>query len=257
MDALDVGTITMTVPADHDCDRATPRRRAWSRVLGVIFSPRATYADVAAHPRVLGALAVVLVDRRRRADVAFLSTEVGKDALLDQQIRTMESFGLTVTDQMYARMERAWRRRRTPARSAPLVFFPLVCGHRRRHRVRRVQRGAGRRRHLQAGVRRRRAFGLPDRRCSSSSSRRSTTRGSRCRARPTWPSSCRFSTRHRFRRGCSGRSICSSSGGSSASRSASASSTSADGADRDTHARRVRRRSRWSSPPSDRRLSGA
>jgi hypothetical protein len=56
-----------------------------ARVLGVLFAPRATYADVAAHPRWLGVfLTVFLVSAA--ASVALLSTEVGRNAVIDQQV---------------------------------------------------------------------------------------------------------------------------------------------------------------------------
>src|SRR5689334_6249646 len=75
-----------------------------ARLFGVLFSPRATYADVAASPRWLGALLIVVVITGG-STFAFLSTEVGKTAMLDQQMRTMESFGVKVNDQAVERME--------------------------------------------------------------------------------------------------------------------------------------------------------
>src|SRR5437870_12116765 len=75
-----------------------------ARILGVIFTPTATYADVAAHPRFLGALlAVRLVTSG--STFAFLSTDVGKNAMLDQQRQTMESFGVKLNEQAMQRME--------------------------------------------------------------------------------------------------------------------------------------------------------
>jgi Yip1 domain len=63
-----------------------------ARVLGVLFSPRATYAQVAARPRWLGVfLTVFLVSSA--AATAFLATEVGRVAVVDQQIAQSESYG--------------------------------------------------------------------------------------------------------------------------------------------------------------------
>jgi hypothetical protein len=70
----------------------------------VLTSPRATYAAVAARPQWLGALAFVIVVGGA-AIFGFLSTEVGKQAMLDQQVKTMESFGVRMNDAAYARME--------------------------------------------------------------------------------------------------------------------------------------------------------
>jgi Yip1 domain len=75
-----------------------------ARILGVIVAPRATYADVAARPRWLGALLVVLF-LTGGSTFAFLSTEIGQNAMLDQQRQTMESFGVKLNDEAMRRME--------------------------------------------------------------------------------------------------------------------------------------------------------
>jgi hypothetical protein len=64
---------------------ATPEAKSLpARFAGVLFSPRATYAGVAAHPRWFGIfLAVFLITAT--ASTALLSTEVGRNAVLDQQ----------------------------------------------------------------------------------------------------------------------------------------------------------------------------
>lgn len=75
------------------------------RFIGVLVSPRDTFATVCAQPRWLGITAigvgivVVCVS-------ALLGTEVGRQALLDEQVRAIESFGGEVTDQLYAQLER-------------------------------------------------------------------------------------------------------------------------------------------------------
>jgi hypothetical protein len=56
-----------------------------ARVLGVLFAPRATYAAVAAHPRWIGVFLVVFLVSAA-ASVALLSTEVGRNAVIDQQV---------------------------------------------------------------------------------------------------------------------------------------------------------------------------
>ena len=72
--------------------------------MGVLTSPRATYADVAAHPRWLGVLLFVILVGGA-ATFAFLSTEVGKQALLEQQVKFVEGFGRQLTDAQYQQME--------------------------------------------------------------------------------------------------------------------------------------------------------
>jgi hypothetical protein len=75
-----------------------------ARVVNVFFAPRKAYEAVAARPRVLGVMAVVIVVMMA-AQFLFLSTDVGRNAALNQQLDTMKAFGITVTDEMVQRME--------------------------------------------------------------------------------------------------------------------------------------------------------
>ena len=75
------------------------------RAVGVITSPRSTYAGIVARPRILGAL-LLIIALTAGANLVFYNTRVGQDALLDQQIRTVEAFGRQVDDEMYANLER-------------------------------------------------------------------------------------------------------------------------------------------------------
>src|SRR5712671_6654094 len=63
-----------------------PVRGLAARVIGVLTSPRATYADVAAHPRWFGVLIVVLATTITSSSL-LLSTEVGQRAVIDQQLQ--------------------------------------------------------------------------------------------------------------------------------------------------------------------------
>jgi hypothetical protein len=95
------------MPTLADVGPAQSSQRALSlpaRVAGVVFSPRATYSAVVARPRWCGVLAFVIIVGAA-GTFAFLSTEVGRTALLDQQVRTMESFGVKMTDATYDRLE--------------------------------------------------------------------------------------------------------------------------------------------------------
>jgi hypothetical protein len=111
----------MTVDASTRSGKSLPARLA-----GVIFSPRATYADVAARPRIIGMLALVLAIIVG-ATFAFLSTEVGQQASLDNQVRQMESFGRTITDAQYARMEQMAPYARWIAAGLQLVTMPILA----------------------------------------------------------------------------------------------------------------------------------
>jgi len=117
----DVATpLTATTSSDTPASKSLG-----ARAIGVIFSPRQAYADVAAHPRILGAMVLVLIISVA-ASTAFLMTEVGKDALFDQQIRTRESWGFRITDQMYDRMESQLAYAPYSNAGLILVVFPIV-----------------------------------------------------------------------------------------------------------------------------------
>jgi Yip1 domain len=82
----------------------TEPKGLFARVIGTLTSPRATYAEVAARPRWPGALGVVLIVTAVGVGT-LMSTEVGRRALLDQQITMMESFGRLPDDAQMLRME--------------------------------------------------------------------------------------------------------------------------------------------------------
>ena len=89
--------IPMTSTHD-DAARAPETRHPGlvSRLLGVLFSPRDTFGAVVARPRWLGAIVVVALVMAG-ASGWLVSTEVGQQAALEQQVSAMESFGVTVS----------------------------------------------------------------------------------------------------------------------------------------------------------------
>ena len=76
-----------------------------ARFAGVLFIPRATYAAVAAHPRWLGIFLTVFLITAS-ASTALLSTDIGRNAVLDQQISSSESYGRHVTQAQIDQMEK-------------------------------------------------------------------------------------------------------------------------------------------------------
>jgi Yip1-like protein len=97
-----------------------------ARLFGVLLSPRATYADIAARPRVLGALAVIVL-LSGAAVYTFMSTEVGQQAALEMQVRQMESFGRTPNDAQYARMEQMVGYSKYVGAAGQLITLPLMA----------------------------------------------------------------------------------------------------------------------------------
>jgi hypothetical protein len=99
-----------------------------NRILGVVFSPRATYAAVAARPRALGVLLFTIVVVAG-ATSAFLSTAPGQQALRDQmdvQVRMAESMGFTINDQAYAAMEQGLERAVYTTPISQALFIPII-----------------------------------------------------------------------------------------------------------------------------------
>jgi Yip1 domain len=97
-----------------------------ARVLGIITSPRETFQSVVAHPRWFGVLALTAVIIAVCAALP-MTTDEGKQSALDQQVRSMESMGFTVSDQMYDQMQRGMGRAPFTAGIGALVFAPIMA----------------------------------------------------------------------------------------------------------------------------------
>jgi hypothetical protein len=95
------------------------------RVVGVLTAPGDTFRNVAAHPRWLG---VLLLTTLVAAGLWFwfLTTESGQMAMLDQQVRQIEAWGGTVSDEQYAGIERSLPLMRYIVPVTTLVMGPLV-----------------------------------------------------------------------------------------------------------------------------------
>lgn len=97
-----------------------------ARIVGVIFSPGETYQSIAAHPRVLGVLALTTI-LMAAAVFIFLSTDVGQNASLDQQIQVLESLRINFPDEVYDQLEARAPRARYYAGGSLLVMSPIIC----------------------------------------------------------------------------------------------------------------------------------
>jgi Yip1 domain len=103
---------------------AAGRKGLAARAVGVVISPRDTYRDIVASPRWFGVLALVVVVSAVALGV-FLSTERGQTLSLDSQVEAMESWGVTVTDQMYEGMESRLASNAYFAVGGQVVFIPV------------------------------------------------------------------------------------------------------------------------------------
>jgi hypothetical protein len=112
-------TDTMTSPT------AAPRLGLLARIIGVVFSPRETFAAVVARPTWFGVLAIALVVMAV-SQFVLLSTDVGKELALDQSVSVTEAFGITISDEVYAQMEQGIERARYTTPIATVVAAPLI-----------------------------------------------------------------------------------------------------------------------------------
>ncbi len=96
-----------------------------SRFIGIITSPKATYQAVVAQPRWLGMMILTTVILAAGTTLP-MTTEAGKTAALDTQVRQMENFGVQVNDEMYAQMRQrmAYSLYTTPI--SILVIAPIM-----------------------------------------------------------------------------------------------------------------------------------
>ncbi|MGE3842584.1 MAG: YIP1 family protein [Vicinamibacterales bacterium] len=76
-----------------------------ARAVGILVSPRSTFESVSAHPRWFG-LTVLTTSVVAGVLAVFLSTSVGRQALVDQRVDLLETFGRTVGDSEYEAMLR-------------------------------------------------------------------------------------------------------------------------------------------------------
>lgn len=74
------------------------------RVLGVLRRPRATMDEVARHPAFITTWVLVLLAAAVCGGL-LLSTEVGRQALVDERVRVTEALGQRVDDAEYARLQ--------------------------------------------------------------------------------------------------------------------------------------------------------
>jgi hypothetical protein len=74
------------------------------RVTGVLLRPRSAMTEVARHPSFITTWAVVLLALAICGGL-LLSTQVGRQALVDERVRVTEALGQRVDDAEYARLE--------------------------------------------------------------------------------------------------------------------------------------------------------
>jgi Yip1 domain len=97
-----------------------------ARLIGIVTSPRDTFAAVAAHPKWFGVLAITVL-LSAFFTVLPMTTEEGRQAALDQQVSQLESFGVEVGDQQYERMRQGMKIAPYTTAGSIVVFAPVMA----------------------------------------------------------------------------------------------------------------------------------
>jgi hypothetical protein len=100
------------------------------RFVGILLSPRETFIQVAADPRWLGMLVLTTLVGVVTTG-AFLATDTGRQAWVDQAVAQAESFGVAISDAQYSRLQQMadWAALLTAAQivvTTPLVTVALA-----------------------------------------------------------------------------------------------------------------------------------
>jgi membrane protein, antimicrobial resistance system len=105
---------------------ATPAPKSLpARFIGIITSPRETFESVVAHPKWFGMLVVTTLIVIF-GTVLPMTTDAGRDAALETQVRQMESFGMQVNDQMYAQMRSRMGIAPYTTAAGVLIMSPII-----------------------------------------------------------------------------------------------------------------------------------
>lgn len=115
--------MTTTSPA---AGSAPASKNLIARFIGIITSPKETFASVVASPKVLGMLALTAVLAAFFTALP-MATDAGKQAAIEQQVQQMQSFGFTVSDQMYDQLQKGANRMPYTTGGSVLVITPIIA----------------------------------------------------------------------------------------------------------------------------------
>lgn len=94
--------------ADSGATPEAPALPLLSRFIGVLTSPKDTFRSIVSHPKWLGMLVLTTVIIAAGTTIP-LTTDGGRQSLLDQQVTFMERFGVKIDDNAYRAMEQRLR----------------------------------------------------------------------------------------------------------------------------------------------------
>jgi hypothetical protein len=114
--------MTQTIVSEAGAPRALSLPE---RLIGALFSPRATFESVAAHPAWL-AVMVVTTLLTAAAWFVFLSTDVGQQAAIDQQFQQREAWGQPITPDIERQINASGPFMRWLTAISLLVMGPII-----------------------------------------------------------------------------------------------------------------------------------
>ena len=97
-----------------------------SRLVGVLLTPRRTFGDVVRQAKWLGALTVVTLTMASFS-AWLVNTALGQQMLIEQQVGALESFGISVTDELYDQMAGALENSAYLTAGGVVVFIPILA----------------------------------------------------------------------------------------------------------------------------------
>jgi hypothetical protein len=97
-----------------------------ARFIGIVVSPKDTFASLVPVPKWFGMLAVTAIVAAVFSALP-MTTEAGRQAALDQQVQQMQSLGFTVSDQMYEGMQKGAARLPYTTGIGALIFSPIFA----------------------------------------------------------------------------------------------------------------------------------
>jgi hypothetical protein len=101
-------------------------KNVFVRFIGIITSPKETFASVVASPKVLGMLVLTSVLAAIFTALP-MTTQAGQDAAIEQQVQQMQSFGFQVNDQMYDQLQKGAGRLPYTTGLGVLIGSPIIA----------------------------------------------------------------------------------------------------------------------------------
>lgn len=106
--------------------RGVAASNVFARFVGIVAEPKSTFQGVVLSPKWLGMLVLTTVIAAFFTALP-MTTEGGRQATVDQQVASMKSFGVEVSDELYDRLEQGAGRAPYTTGIAILIVSPIIA----------------------------------------------------------------------------------------------------------------------------------